>query len=193
MDLSPFPRILMQIQQTNLPGVVIIEPRVFADERGFFQEIFQRQHYADAGITADFVQDNYSRSAQGTLRGLHFQIQHAQGKLVQCLRGEIFDVAVDLRRYSPNFGNWAGAVLSESNHRQLYIPPGFAHGFYVLSELAEMYYKCDDYYDREQERSLLWNDPAIGIDWPLRGEPILSDKDRRATPLAEIECYEKPP
>jgi dTDP-4-dehydrorhamnose 3,5-epimerase len=183
----------MQIQQTNLPGVVIIEPRVFADERGFFQEIFQQERYAEAGISADFVQDNYSRSGRGTLRGLHFQIQHAQGKLVQCLRGEIFDVAVDLRRYSPTFGEWAGVLLSESNHRQLYIPPGFAHGFYVVSELAEMFYKCDEYYDRESERSLLWNDPAIGIDWPLSGEPILSDKDRRGSPLSQIECYEQPP
>lgn len=183
----------MQIHQTDLPGVVILEPRVFADARGFFQEVYQHEKYAAAGVSASFVQDNYSRSAKGTLRGLHFQVEHAQGKLVQCLRGEIFDVAVDLRRGSPTFGKWAGVVLSDTNHRQLYIPPGFAHGFYVLSDLAEMFYKCDDYYFPQHERSLLWSDPAIGIAWPLEGEPILSDKDRKGTALSEIQCYEKPP
>ena len=155
----------MQIQQTDLSGVVILEPRVFADQRGFFQEIYQKERYAATGVAADFVQDNYSRSAKGTLRGLHFQIEHAQGKLVQCLRGEVFD----------------------ENHRQLYVPPGFAHGFYVLSDMAEMFYKCDDYYFPQHERSLLWNDPAVGIEWPLADEPILSEKDRNGTPLSKIE------
>jgi len=183
----------MQVHETKLPGVVVLEPKVFADARGFFQEIYQKRRYAEAGIATEFVQDNYSRSARGTLRGLHFQIEQAQGKLVQCLRGEIFDVAVDLRRDSSTFGKWAGTRLSESNHLQMYIPPGFAHGFYVVSDLAEMYYKCGDYYYPEHERSLLWNDPAIGIEWPLDGEPILSNKDRAGTPLSSIECYATSP
>lgn len=183
----------MKIQETELPGVLLIEPHVFADDRGFFKETYQKQRYAEAGMAAEFVQDNYSRSGRGTLRGLHFQIQHPQRKLVQCLRGEVFDVAVDLRRGSPTFGKWAGRILSEANHRQLYVPSGFAHGFYVVSELAEIYYKCDDYYYPEHERSLLWNDPAIGIKWPLDGEPILSKKDKAGVPLDRIECYETSP
>jgi dTDP-4-dehydrorhamnose 3,5-epimerase len=180
----------MQVHKTDLAGVIVLEPRVFADQRGFFQEIYQKERYEAAGVLVDFVQDNYSRSSKGTLRGLHFQVERPQGKLVQCLRGEIFDVAVDLRRKSPTFGKWAGVRLSDANHLQLYIPPGFAHGFYVLSDVAEMYYKCDDYYFPQHERSLLWDDPEIGIAWPLDGPPTLSDKDRNGTPLAQIECFE---
>jgi dTDP-4-dehydrorhamnose 3,5-epimerase len=183
----------MQVRQTELEGVLIVEPRVLGDKRGFFKETYQRERYAQAGITAEFVQDNFSRSLRGTLRGLHYQIERAQGKLVQAVRGEVFDVAVDLRRDSPTFGRWAGAILSETNHHQLYIPPGFAHGFYVISDMAEFSYKCTDYYFPQHERTLLWNDPTVGIDWPLVGEPILSEKDQRGTPLAQAECYETSP
>lgn len=183
----------MDVQETDLPGLLLIEPRVFEDARGFFMETWQKQRYAEAGIAAEFVQDNYSRSVRGTVRGLHYQIVQPQGKLVQAIRGEIFDVAVDLRRDSAVFGQWTGVVLSESNRRQVYIPPGFAHGFCVLSDVAEFTYKCTDYYAPEHERTLLWNDPAIGIDWPLNEEPILSEKDRRGVPLAEAECYERTP
>ena len=179
----------MQVQATDLPGLVILQPRVFEDARGFFKETYQKTRYAAAGITGDFVQDNYSRSTRGTVRGLHYQIVHPQGKLVQVFRGEIYDVAVDLRRDSPTFGRAMGIVLSESNHRQLYIPPGFAHGFCVLSDVAEFFYKCTDYYFPEHERTLLWNDPALRIEWPLDAEPILSPKDRAGTPLAKAECY----
>lgn len=179
----------MDVHETDLPGVLVIEPRVFDDGRGFFKETYKKERYAKAGIAAEFVQDNYSRSVGGTLRGLHFQIEHAQSKLVQCLRGEIFDVAVDVCRDSPNFGRWTGAILSESNHRQLYVPAGFAHGFCVLSEIAEMSYKCDDYYSPEHERTLLWSDSELGIDWPLDGDPILSQKDINGLRLAEVECY----
>jgi dTDP-4-dehydrorhamnose 3,5-epimerase len=180
----------MQVRQTELPGVVIIEPRVHGDARGFFQEIHHQPRYAEAGIAAAFVQDNYSRSRRGTLRGLHFQIVRPQGKLVQCLRGAVFDVAVDVRRGSPTFGRWTGTDLSEENHRQLYVPPGFAHGFCVLSESADILYKCTDLYHPEHERTLLWNDPAVGIEWPLEGEPLLSPKDQQGKPLAELECFE---
>ena len=179
----------MEIRQTTLPGVVVIEPRVFGDARGYFKETWQAGRYAAAGVDAAFVQDNLSRSRRGTLRGLHFQLRHPQGKLVQVFRGEVFDAAVDVRRGSPTFGRWEGTLLSETNHRQLYIPPGFAHGFYVLSETADLFYKCTNTYYPEDERTLLWNDPAVGIEWPLDGEPILSEKDRRGTPLAELECY----
>jgi len=180
----------MQVEPTELPGVFIIEPRVFGDERGFFMETYHQQRYEAAGFPGEFVQDNYSRSVRGTLRGLHYQIQHPQGKLVQVTRGEIYDVAVDLRRNSSHFGRWIGANLSESNHRQLYVPPGFAHGFYVLSEIAEFAYKCTDLYDPDHERTLLWNDPELKIGWPLTGEPLLSGKDRQGTPFAEIECFD---
>ena len=182
----------MQVHQTELPGVVLIEPQVFGDERGFFKETYEQKRYRDAGVPGEFVQDNCSRSRRGTLRGLHFQIQHPQGKLLQVFRGEIFDVAVDLRRDSPSFGRWVGEVLSEANHRQLYVPPGFAHGFYVLSDVADVFYKCTDYYFPEHERSLLWNDSDVDVAWPLSDEPILSDKDRDGVPLAEIESFETP-
>lgn len=169
--------------------MLLIEPRVFEDARGFFKETYQKQRYREAGITAEFVQDNYSRSTRGTLRGLHYQIEHPQGKLVQVFRGEIFDAAVDLRRDSPRFGKWVGHRLSEANHRQMYVPPGFAHGFCVLSDVAEVFYKCTDLYYPQYERTLLWNDPAVGIEWPIDGEPILSEKDRHGTPLSEADCY----
>ena len=180
----------MEVHQTKLPGVLVIEPRVFGDARGYFKETWQRTRYDAAGIAADFVQDNLSRSRQGTLRGLHFQLRRPQGKLVQVFRGEVFDVAVDVRRGSPTFGRWEGIVLSEANHRQLYIPPGFAHGFCVLSESADLFYKCTDYYDPQDERTLLWNDPAVAVEWPLAGAPLLSEKDQRGAPLDKLECYD---
>jgi dTDP-4-dehydrorhamnose 3,5-epimerase len=181
----------MKVIQTELPGVVIIEPKVFADPRGFFKENYQRTRYAEAGIAGEFVQDNISRSHRGTLRGLHFQREHVQAKLVQALAGRIFDVAVDVRRKSPHFGKWVGTELSEANHRQMYVPPGFAHGFCVLSESADLYYKCSDFYYPQHERTLLWNDPSVGIRWPLEVEPILSDKDRGGTPLSALDCFDE--
>ncbi len=194
-NVSSFDRPLaensMKIVKARIPDVLIIEPRVFADARGFFKETYQRKRYADAGITAEFVQDNVSRSGRGTLRGLHFQIRRPQAKLVQALSGRVFDVAVDLRRKSPYFGKWTGVELSEANHRQLYIPAGFAHGFCVLSESADIFYKCTDFYYPKHERTLLWNDSTIGVEWPLDVPPILSDKDRNGTPWAEIECYDE--
>src|SRR5579864_5182972 len=181
----------MNVIQTAIPGVMIIEPRVFADSRGFFKETYHRNRYAEAGVAAEFVQDNISRSRRGTLRGLHFQIDHPQAKLVQSLSGRIFDVAVDLRRESPYFGKWVGAELSDENHRQMYIPAGFAHGFCVLSESADLFYKCSDFYHPQHERTLLWNDSEVGVRWPLEVEPILSDKDRRGTPLAAFPCFDE--
>jgi dTDP-4-dehydrorhamnose 3,5-epimerase len=175
-----------------LPEVLILEPRIFGDARGFFLESFNARAFAAAtGIEASFVQDNHSRSGKGVLRGLHYQILQPQGKLVRVVRGRVFDVAVDLRRSSPRFGQWAGAELSEDNHRQLWIPPGFAHGFLVLSESADFLYKTTDYYAPQHERSVLWNDPGIGIDWPLEGdEPLLSAKDRDAPPLSGAEHFD---
>jgi dTDP-4-dehydrorhamnose 3,5-epimerase len=181
----------MQIQETELHGLLIIEPRVFADERGFFKETYEKQRYAEAGIAAEFVQDNYSRSTKGTLRGLHFQNPHSQGKLVQVFRGEVFDVAVDLRTHSPTFGRWVGVSLTESNHRQLYVPSGFAHGFYVISDVAEVFYKCTDFYHTEHEQTLLWNDASVGVEWPVDGEPTLSGKDADGIPLADLTCFEQ--
>lgn len=182
----------MNVICTDIPDVIVVEPRVFRDPRGFFKETFQRNRYAEAGIRADFVQDNISRSRKGTLRGLHLQIQHPQAKLVQALTGRIFDVAVDLRRSSLTFGRWVGMELNDENHRQMYIPPGFAHGFCVLSETADLFYKCSDFYYPEHERTLLWNDPTVGIRWPLEGDPVLSDKDRSGKRLADVECFEGP-
>jgi dTDP-4-dehydrorhamnose 3,5-epimerase len=176
---------------TDLPEVLLLEPKVFADARGFFFESYNARDFAAAtGISADFVQDNHSRSARGVLRGLHYQIEHAQGKLVRVAQGEVFDVAVDLRRASPHFGKWVGAILSAENKRQLWLPPGFAHGFLVLSETAEFLYKSADFWHPEHERTLLWNDPAIGIEWPLDGEPLLAAKDRLGKPLAAADCYD---
>jgi dTDP-4-dehydrorhamnose 3,5-epimerase len=173
------------------PGVVILEPRVFGDARGFFMETWNARTFADLGIDVAFVQDNHSKSGRGILRGLHYQIEQAQGKLVRAIAGEIFDAAVDIRRSSPHFGRHTAVILSEENKRQVYIPPGFAHGFLVLSETAEVIYKVTDYWAPEHERTLIWNDPRLGIKWPLApGEkPILSDKDARGVRLADAEVY----
>jgi dTDP-4-dehydrorhamnose 3,5-epimerase len=168
----------MKVIPTSLEGVLIIEPRVFKDPRGYFMETFQEIRYGESGIARRFVQDNLSYSVQGTLRGLHYQIKNPQAKLVQALSGEIYDVAVDIRPGSPNFGKWAGVYLSEENHRQLFIPEGFAHGFCVLSPTAHFLYKCSDYYAPEDEGGILWSDPDIGIRWPV-DNPIISEKDGR--------------
>lgn len=176
---------------TVLPGVLLLEPAVFGDARGFFFESFNQRDFAQAtGLHGlHFVQDNHSRSVRGVLRGLHYQIQHPQGKLVRVVQGEVFDVAVDMRRNSPHFGQWVGCTLSADNKHQLWIPPGFAHGFLVTSASAEFVYKTTDYWHPEHERSLLWNDPAIGIHWPLQTPPQLAAKDQAALPLAQAECY----
>ena len=179
------------VTPTALPEVLVLEPRVFGDARGFFYESFNARDFAQAtGLQVEFVQDNHSKSARGVLRGLHYQIDHAQGKLVRVVQGEVFDVAVDLRRSSPTFGQWVGVHLSADNHRQLWVPPGFAHGFVVLSESAEFLYKTTDYWYAEHERSLLWNDPAIGIAWPIDFEPQLAAKDAAARTLAQADLYE---
>jgi len=180
----------IQVTATAMPEVKIIEPRVFGDARGFFYESFNAQEFAE-GVEAgvEFVQDNHSRSAKGVLRGLHYQIQHAQGKLVRVVEGEVFDVAVDIRKSSPNFGKWVGVILSEENHRQLWVPPGFAHGFVVLSESAQFLYKTTDYWFPEHERSIVWNDHDIGIRWPIDFEPLLAAKDAAGKRLAEAEHF----
>ena len=164
--------------QTEIPGVVVIEPQVFGDDRGYFMETYQKDQFAEAGIDKEFVQDNQSRSTRGVLRGLHFQKQHQQAKLVRAICGEIFDVAVDLRRSSATYGRWTGVLLSADNRRQLYIPRGFAHGFQVLSEQAVFAYKCDDVYHPEDEGGIRWDDTDIGIVWPGQDAPILSEKDQ---------------
>lgn len=176
----------MNVIKTKLADCVIIEPKVFGDARGFFLETFQAERYASmAGITLGFVQDNHSRSSKGVLRGLHFQISKPQGKLVRVVRGEVFDVAVDIRPGSATFGQTAGVILSEDNKKQFWVPPGFAHGFVVLSDVADFEYKCTDYYDPSDEGSLLWNDPALAIEWPIDA-PLLSDKDKNAGLLADL-------
>ncbi|MEJ2639427.1 MAG: dTDP-4-dehydrorhamnose 3,5-epimerase [Desulfosarcinaceae bacterium] len=175
----------METTATDLKGVLILEPKVFKDQRGFFMETYQQPRYRAAGIRTEFVQDNLSRSTRGTLRGLHFQIRHPQAKLVQVLAGEVFDVAVDLRAGSPSFGRWAGARLSAANHRQFYIPAGFAHGFAVLSETALFAYKCSEVYHPEDEGGLLWSDPVLAIDWPVEA-PVLSDKDAAYPRLGQL-------
>jgi dTDP-4-dehydrorhamnose 3,5-epimerase len=175
---------------TSLPEVKIVEPKVFADSRGFFFESFNAREFAEAvGEPVEFVQDNHSLSSKGVLRGLHYQIEHAQGKLVRVIAGEVFDVAVDIRAGSPNFGKWAGVRLSAENKRQLWIPAGFAHGFVVLSGTAEFLYKTTDYWSPQHERTLLWNDPAIGIEWPIDVEPTLAAKDAAGKKLAEAETF----
>jgi len=180
----------MQIQTTAIPDVLIIEPTVFGDDRGFFYESFNQKRFAElTGVTREFVQDNHSKSAKGVLRGLHYQIQQPQGKLVRVTAGEVFDVAVDLRKSSSTFGKWVGVVLSSANKRQLWVPEGFAHGFVVISEHAEFLYKTTDYWAPEFERSILWNDPAIAIDWPLDSEPLLSGKDKAGTLLADADIF----
>jgi dTDP-4-dehydrorhamnose 3,5-epimerase len=176
----------MNVIPTQLKDCVIIEPKVFGDHRGFFLETFQADRYRDmAGISLPFVQDNHSRSAKGVLRGLHFQKTKPQGKLVRVVSGEVYDVAVDIRPDSPSFGQWEGVILSEENKRQFWVPPGFAHGFVVLSDTADFEYKCTDYYDPSDEGSLIWNDPAMAITWPLKN-PTLSDKDSKAPTFAEL-------
>ena len=182
----------MEFEQTNIPGVLILKPQVLGDERGFFMETFRSDLCFGAGISGPFVQDNHSGSQQSILRGLHYQIRQAQGKLIRTVAGDIFDVAVDLRRSSKTFGRWASVLLSSENKKQLWIPPGFAHGFYVLSEWAEVVYKSTDYYAPEWERTLLWNDPTLGIAWPLLNgqRPILSKKDSSGTTLSEAELFD---
>jgi dTDP-4-dehydrorhamnose 3,5-epimerase len=177
----------MQIITTAIPDVLVLEPRVFGDERGFFFESWNQREFARLGLPTNFVQDNHSKSARGILRGLHYQTQQVQGKLVRVVAGEVFDVAVDMRRDSPTLGRWAGALLSAGNRRMMWIPPGFAHGFYVTTESAEFVYKCTDFYAPEHEVSMRWDDPAIGIDWPLvDGQPpVLSAKDAAGVGFAE--------
>jgi dTDP-4-dehydrorhamnose 3,5-epimerase len=174
-----------------IPEVILIEPRVHGDARGFFMETYQQREFAAAGINAEFVQDNHSRSTQGTLRGLHYQVRHAQGKLFRVILGEVFDVAVDLRRSSPTFGKWVGYSLTAENKRMLWVPPGFAHGFYTISECVEVIYKTTDYYAPEYERSIIWNDPDIEIQWPelTKEKLILSPKDEQGLTLKEAEVF----
>lgn len=180
----------MKVTATTIPDVLIIEPKVFGDERGFFFESFNQAEFeAAVGRPISFVQDNHSRSAKNVLRGLHYQIQQPQGKLVRVVQGEVFDVAVDIRKSSPTFGRWVGEILSADNKRQLWVPEGFAHGFVVISDTAEFLYKTTDYYAPQFERSIAWNDPALGIQWPIQGEPALSAKDQQAKLLAEAEHF----
>ena len=184
----------MQAQSTAIDGVFILEPKLFGDARGFFTESFNRRVFEElTGAQVDFVQDNHSRSGKGVLRGLHYQIEQAQGKLVRVVRGAVLDVAVDIRKSSPTFGQWVGVELTEDNHRQLWVPAGMAHGFVVLSDTADFLYKATDYYAPQHERAIAWNDPAIGVDWQLAAhgisEPLLSDKDRVAPVLANATVY----
>jgi dTDP-4-dehydrorhamnose 3,5-epimerase len=175
----------VKVTEAGLPGVLLVEPDVFGDERGFFMESYNRRRYAEQGLDAEFVQDNLSYSARGVLRGLHFQNPNPQGKLVSVLEGEVFDVAVDIRVGSPTFGQWTGVTLSAANKRQFYVPEGFAHGFLVTSEAALFAYKCTDFYNPAAEGGALWNDPEVGVDWPVE-EPVLSEKDRNAPTLREL-------
>ena len=181
----------MKITETAIADVLIFEPTVHGDERGYFMETFRASHFSDRHLNVHFVQDNQSLSSQGTLRGLHYQLNNPQGKLVRIGSGRVFDVAVDMRRQSPTCGEWVGVELSGENKKQLWVPPGFAHGFYVLSQSAELIYKCTDYFDAADDHSLLWNDAELGIDWPLVGpEPLLSDKDKAGKPFALAAKYE---
>jgi dTDP-4-dehydrorhamnose 3,5-epimerase len=180
----------VKVVRTAIPDVLALEPRVFGDERGFFLEPYNRRTFREAtGLDVEFVQDNHSRSRRGVLRGLHYQVRQPQGKLVRVLSGRIFDVAVDLRRSSPSFGKWVGLEIDADSMRMLWIPPGFAHGFLVLSESADVFYKATDYYAPQHERTLRWDDPQLAIAWPLAGEPTLSDKDRRGSLLAQADAY----
>ena len=181
----------MEISPTRIPDVWVLTPKVFGDDRGYFLETFRSSHFRERGVAQEFVQDNQSKSGQGILRGLHYQLEFPQGKLVRVLSGEVFDVAVDIRRSSPTFGQWVGESLSADNKKQLWVPPGFAHGFYVTSESAEIAYKCTEYYHPEDDHSLLWNDPGIGIEWPLViPDPVLSEKDRDASSLSEAALFD---
>ncbi|MBE9041888.1 dTDP-4-dehydrorhamnose 3,5-epimerase [Oscillatoriales cyanobacterium LEGE 11467] len=181
----------MKVIPTEIPDVMIIEPRIFGDDRGFFYESFNQQVFSEkTGVTETFVQDNHSKSIKGVLRGLHYQIQQAQGKLVRVCAGEVFDVAVDIRKSSPHFGQWVGCLLSAENKRQFWVPAGFAHGFVVLSDTAEFLYKTTDYYAKEYERAIVWNDPDLAIDWHLNGlEPTLSAKDKEASSFKDAEVF----
>lgn len=179
----------MKVTPTTLPEVLVIEPKVFGDERGFFLESWNQRAFAQAGIDARFVQDNHSRSARGVLRGLHYQLRHPQGKLMRVVAGRVFDVAVDIRRGSPNFGRWAGVMLDATEHKLVWIPPGFAHGFCVLSDSADVFYKATDFYAPDDECAIAWNDPDIAVAWPLDGPPSLSAKDARAGLLRDAACY----
>jgi dTDP-4-dehydrorhamnose 3,5-epimerase len=179
----------MEFQHLAIPDVILVKPKVFGDARGWFFESWEARKFAAGGLDVAFVQDNYSRSVCGTLRGLHYQIKQPQGKLVRVTYGEVFDVAADIRRSSPSFGKWVGAILSGENKHQLWVPPGFAHGFYVLSESAEFFYKCSDYYAPEHERTLRWDDADLKIEWPLKGAPLLSPKDQQGKRLAEADCF----
>jgi len=181
----------MQLRPTRIPDVILIEPRVYGDQRGFFLESWNERTFAEAGLNLRFVQDNHSRSKQWTLRGLHYQVKQPQGKLVRVVTGAVFDVAVDLRRNSPTFGQWVGATLSEQNHHMLWVPPGFAHGFLVLSKFADFLYKCTDFYVPEYERAIRWDDDDLRIDWPLPigQQPLLSTKDQLAAPFREAEYF----
>lgn len=183
----------MNVISTSISEVLVIEPKVFGDSRGFFFESFNQKNFSQAtGLDVKFVQDNHSRSVKGVLRGLHYQIRQPQGKLVRVVRGQVFDVAVDIRRSSPTFGQWVGVELTEDNYRQLWVPAGFAHGFYVLSDTADFLYKTTDYYFPDLERSLLWNDPAIAVSWPIEADvsPIISAKDKIAPKLADAELFD---
>lgn len=180
----------MEFIRCEIPDVVLVKPKIFQDQRGFFFESYKRSEFCDAGICADFVQDNHSSSKKFTLRGVHYQIKHTQGKLVRAVIGEVFDVAVDLRKNSPYFGKWVGAFLSAKNKNQLWIPPGFGHAFYTISKRADVIYKATDYYDPQGDRSIRWNDPDLAIDWPLEGNhPIVSPKDANAPFLKEAEIF----
>ena len=184
----------INLVQTKLEGVYIIEPTIFGDNRGYFMESYSKRDFEEAGLTMNFVQDNESKSKKGVLRGLHFQTKYTQGKLVRVVEGEVFDVAVDLREGSPTFGQWTGVTLTAENKKQFYVPEGFAHGFLVLSDTATFQYKCTDYYAPEYDGGVLWNDPEIGIDWPLEGidEVLLSDKDQKQQTLKEFMSKENP-
>jgi dTDP-4-dehydrorhamnose 3,5-epimerase len=178
------------VTPTAIPDLLVLEPKVFGDARGFFYESFNARDFAEVtGLDVTFVQDNHSRSAKGVLRGMHYQIQHPQGKLVRVVQGEVFDVAVDMRKSSPTFGHWVGQLLSAENHKQMWVPPGFAHGFVVLSESAEFLYKTTDYWYPAHERSLLWNDPQVDIAWPIDFQPTLAAKDAAGTPFAQAETF----
>ena len=179
----------MNLTETSLPGVLLIEPKVFGDARGFFLESWNRRTFAERGLDIDFVQDNHSRSSRGVLRGLHYQLNDPQGKLVRVTQGRVFDVAVDMRRSSPHFGQWVGHELSADNHHMLWIPPGFAHGFLVLSESADFLYRTTAYYAPQWDRGVRWDDPDIGVEWPLEGVPVLSDKDRILPLLKDAEAF----
>ena len=179
----------MKIQATKIPGCVIIEPEIFKDERGFFMETFRASRYATQGLPGKFLQDNFSQSTQSTLRGLHYQLEKPQGKLVQVTRGKIYDVAVDLRQDSPTFGQWEAIVLSEYDRKQFYVPPGCAHGFYVISKSADVTYKCTEAYSPESEQTLLWDDPDLKIEWPLNSKPLLSEKDLAGIALKQCKTF----